>query len=524
MSNGRRLAGMLTAAALATAATASWAAPGDPATNGEPDAFELLEGAQSQIQIRGCDGALPVLRNLVVRDDFDTLSEENRALAWSWTGYCEILADRLETGEPMLRRSAALTGTPPLTWLLLFDIAGWRGDDEDAVRSLEMLAERHPALTGLLDQARFMDVYARVRFSSPELHGRMLDALDRIEFEPADPLWDPDPLWIDVARRRLTQGRTLESIRALGRLKTGWGLQAAMIDERLAPLLPAARGGNLDLVAEAEAEVARRKRVMEDLPGSLAAVDAAAKALRAVGRPAEALALVDAAVAREAETTASGQPSPFADRRDGLIWLMSTRAFVLADLGRFDEAVQVMAQSASLLEDKEAQTSQLINLAGLLNDLDRPDAALAALRPLLPTIEGGEGRELSEFGRMWVLSEKACAYLHQDRRVEAGPVLEEMARLEPFNPPAHARARICAGDVAGAAAVYVRRIRTSYGRDTAIAALSTFAPEAFPEPTDARFNARLAQVRASPEVQAAVAASGGRLIAVPLQRTWWGTW
>jgi hypothetical protein len=131
---------------------------------------------------------------------------------------------------------------------------------------------------------------------------------------------------------------------------------------------------------------------------------------------------------------------------------------------------------------------------------------------------------MSEFGRMWVMSETACAYLHLDRSVDAGPILEEMARLEPFNPPAHARARICAGDVAGATAVYVRRIRSSVGRDTAIAALSTFAPEVFPEPTDARFNARLAQVRASPEVRAAVSASGGRLITVPLQRTWWGTW
>jgi hypothetical protein len=152
---------------------------------------------------------------------------------------------------------------------------------------------------------------------------------------------------------------------------------------------------SLDIDAAAQREIDRQRQAANHEPGKLDHVLQLAQALLTAQHYDEALQIVDTAIARE---KASTNHKAFSDYEDYYVWILDTRSRVLQHLGRSDEALAQLIEASHLPENQSDNVSQVINLAGLYNDLGRPRDALAALEGL-----GASGA--SPYGNMQVANE-----------------------------------------------------------------------------------------------------------------------
>lgn len=481
--------------------------------SGQSNSYALTRARTLFNQLRDeaqCEAALPSARTFWPSTEFRTLpTEVQQAFLYATMSCAWTLRDgaaAITAANAADALGATWTGYMRMQLGLAFD------DNALAIEGFFDFAEQ--------DANGFAEMPARFVFRSLRA-AREIDASDATAMRMHDKLLalnyvDPDgfpddSIRVSHARALLRQGHVEQARQRLGSVIDVRLIVEMRIDRTFDPLRSdAAFEQQFDVAIAAQASLARARQAAADQPRRLGMVLEIAQLLRALGRPQEAIDVLDPAIAAAQEPDAD---SRFTDVADQLNWLLNEKAYALYDLGRVAEAHQVFGSSIAVGEHGQWSVSQVINFASMLNDEGRGADALAVVRTV--------GRA-SPYGDMWAAAVRACgAELSQNAAMRD----EAMAFLrahESDNPAALSQGLLCINDIDAAAALFIRRLGNVDERTEALLALQRYLPRDHSAvPHRALLLERLTTVRDRPDVRAAVDVVG-YIEDIPLYTTYWG--
>jgi tetratricopeptide (TPR) repeat protein len=340
------------------------------------------------------------------------------------------------------------------------------------------------------------------------VHERLL----AVGFYPSDGGHD-DGLRLAHARLLLEAGETERALDRLRGMVSASSWLSVRVDRRFDPVRAQLEiEGRLDLVAAAEAELARARDDVRANPNQLWPMSSVVGALRVLGRWQEALEELQP-VLRAAQTMEG--PQRFEDHAEQLNWLLNQEAYVLYDLGRVEDAHVAFRFAIMAREDGQPSVSQVINFASMLEKEGRAQEALDTL---------AEVGRASPYGEMWIASVRTCAAEQLDRNSLRDEGLAFLRANETDNAAALSAALLCVNALDEAAALFIRRLGNPDERDGALTALQIYEQNfetARVLPRTMVIAERLAAIRDRPEVRAAVD-HVGRIERAPIHATYWG--
>ncbi len=419
-------------------------------------------------------GKLPSSLKSVIYDSLAVCVGGERAVGWA----------KLATAEK---------DAPPLAWAMRFVVDVQTGDKVDALLSLDGAVRASKTVDEPLSIFNDDAVFQLRRELKDDGGGlrHLLTDLDEGDWIPKAPSTDASGLWREYSLMLLQDRRTVDAVRVGRKVTLPRELLAMRLDKQFDPII-SAHPEAFDVTFAAFATLERQRKIY-----AAAADDSEAyqiiDTLRLLGRLDEALSFADATLAKKDIRDSRGN-----DYRN---WIEDRRAYVLFDLGRFDEGIVAERASAGRKENDQPNVSNAINLAGMLNGAGRHADALAALAPF------EEGRETSPYGAMWVAAERACAATGLADAATAAKALSFTQAHVNDNRNARVKALLCANQPAEAAAVYVAWLQNPVERTEALVQLCHFA-QASRAPFDAIIGDRFGKLRDDPAVQAAVAKVG----------------
>jgi len=327
----------------------------------------------------------------------------------------------------------------------------------------------------------------------------MLNALFAAKFQLE---WHTEPadLWRELVLDALQRNDLKRAREVLQRIDEPGTLVRMKIDRRFDAIVQA-EPESFDVAAAAQARTRQLRREIDAHPKKLGPVTQYMYALFTVGSYHEAIALADRAVTRIAKAPAD-KPA-YDDLQDTINWLYDLKSQALRGLGRWDEALLIQQEARRQRENSNDKVSQAINLGYSYILRDRPEDALKSLDGI------DWARSLSGYGRMQLQSVRLSAYLRLGNRAEAEKVFVYLRENKLDAPDTWQEAMLEWGDVDGAAAHYIARLRDPEQRSSALYAAQAFKP--LPRlPRDAENQARWQAMLNRPDVTAAISEVGRR--------------
>ncbi len=458
---------------------------------------KVLEAAMSKGQ---CEAGLPAARRIVASPPFETLTDDLKGTVWEFAADCAIKNKNWEEGFVDVREATALNQASDWAWIVRVELGVQLDRPDDVAETVETLVRVRPAALKTIGGATFAQFVNRQETSGrADAARRVLNVLEEVGYRSPEPGMRDDSLWANFARLLADSGEMDHARSLLERIGDSKVLLEVKLDGRFAAMV-AADPTKFDIKASAERELVADQATMAAHQDLLALVVAVATDLRALERYDQALTLLQSALDRAAGAP-KGKPA-FSDQDEQLNWIQDAKSLDLLDLGRGDDALAVERQAASSEEQGDANVSQTINLAGLLESEGRPADALVDLKDF------EQSRSASDYGAMWVRATRGCADAQLGRASDLATELGFVAEHRKDNPSARLRALICANDLDAAAAEFITQLTDPAERASALVNLSHFDPPNHPTPIDAAFRARLEQIAARPDVTAAVAKVG----------------
>ena len=477
-------------AAVSTAAT--------PLCAQAPGAAEKLtarvQTAYEQAQREQYAASLATVRTVIGDKGFAALSDSTRAYA-----YLLAMNDALQQKDNAAAYDLAFKGTA----VKGADAALWRvrlvvevGDKRlaPAVATVEaMSAENRDALYALPIPVLGALNGAVRRQPDKALQQRLLVVLSAPDYQPEPFYAQGDGFRGDYAALLVETGRKDEAAALVGTIKDPNTLIWASLDPRLRGFLP----GDYDGRAAFERRLARLRELAASHSRSMAGVLLLSIHLRKLGRYEEALATLEAA------RPDGPLGSTFTDLAEQSNWWWDERARNYQVLGRYDEAVAAFGKGIDAKESGGLNVSQTINLGvAQLRFGHHADA----INTIAAFTKGTYS--ISPFGEMQLRSVRGCATMATGDTVTAKADLAYAVAHEQDAPDVLAELLLCAGDMDGAAAAYIRRLDNADRRSDALLQLSDYDPPPSTYPL-LPYEARLPALKARPDVQAAIRRAGG---------------
>ena len=457
-----------------------------------------------------CEAALPAAREFWRSSDFRTLPEQAQSLVLNRIMGCAWALEDVQAAVAASRAAQALNAD----WAdyALLQVGVRFRDDPLAVEAFHALNASDAELVARLPSRFVWGVLRASRRTDPSGAAalRIHEALAQRSYAYPEGGAD-DGLRVEHARLLAAAGQTARARERLASVIEPRQLMLIRIDRAFDSLRgEGAFERRLDVLAGAEASVARAQAAAAAAPRKLALVLEVAQAMRVLGRNEEALALLERHIAAAQAPDAATR---YEDVSEYLNWLLNERAYALYELRRPAEAREAFGLSIAVGEGGEWSVSQVINFASMLQAEGRAADALEVVRTV---------GHASTYGDMWVAAARACA---AEQLGDAATLSEAMAFLRAHtddNVSAMARAHLCVNDLDAAAALYIRRLSDPEERGSALIALQVYRRPPNPSlPRETLLLERLAQVRARADVRAAVEAVG-RIEEVPLFSVYWG--
>ncbi len=429
-----------------------WAAATDNAT---PDAFDreqaLINRANEKLKSEDWRAAAGLLKQISEDEGYSLLDDQQQYDVYRLLANTSYDIKDDETAARAIKRACTFERATAGDWNLRFWIAVRRNDDDDSVASLTTIAERWPAaMTKFYDQTVYFAVNKAKKLpAGTERKAKLLQVLFAAKWKPTQDAPDSaDYLWVDLVRIYLDRRDTVQASAVAAVIVRPEEL-AAMRIEKTFDVITAADPDHYDLDKAMNASLARAQARMAAHPELLDAVDENARDLLRMDRPADALAVLDAALLRI--SSGDNGKTPFIDKSDRLNWVYNTRADVLIRLNRRDDALKQYLQAAHLSENGLVNVSQTINLAQLYYEAGRPQDALTMLAGLRP-------ENASEYGWMAAEFVRACAYTELN---DTASLAKSMAYIDEHAadaPGLRLEALLCAGDMERAASVVIAQL------------------------------------------------------------------
>ena len=395
--------------------------------------------------------------------------------------------------EEWLNLATAEPDAPPFVWSLQFVEHVSLSRYDDALADLETAARLSGATgqpLGLERDDAVFHVRQKLQADLPRQR-RFLSALDAGRWTPQDMTQNPSSYWLDLSLMLMEAGQEREAARVARKVTKAADLFGMRLDKRFATLVSTDPSlFDIEYAAFAELE---RQRKLQDQATTDNGVYEIIDALRTLGRFDEALALADRTLLKAQIVDSQGK-----DYRN---WIEDRRAYVLLNMGRFDEAIAAERVAATRLESGHANVSQVINLAEMLIGQGKFRDALDLLPPM------DKPGLTSPLGAAFVAEIRVCAYNGLgDEKAEREALAITQTHVGD-NRPARLRALLCANDIEGASAHMIGWLKDPMHREDALVELSP-APDMPLGPFDAILSKRFATVRRDPAVLAAVAQVG----------------
>lgn len=330
----------------------------------------------------------------------------------------------------------------------------------------------------------------------------MLEALFVAHWHPSDAFLSSDSLWLHLTEARLEKGDLAGAKEAASAVVTISSVVAMRIDKRF-DAITSSDPSHFDIDVAFARDLAASRAAAAAAPDKLEGINQTATDLIITGKPADALAMLDKAIAESHLT--EGKSQPFSDYADQINWTENNRAIALRNLGRIDESLEQLAKAATKSENGSPNVSQSINLAEAYNAAGRPKDALEAV---------GDIGTPSPYGRMALEYARACAHaqLHDDAGL--GKSFEYIKAHVADAPAVYTDASICANDLDGAARAYIAAIEDPLQRTTALYYFQNFVRPTQREPMAAENYRRLLLVRDRADVRAVIE-KYGRIVSLP---------
>jgi tetratricopeptide (TPR) repeat protein len=386
-------------------------------------------------------------------------------------------------------------------WVLRASMASWIDNWADAGLSITTVAKDWPAaLPDIGDETiqwTALKMSRDKKLAADRLE--MLNALFAAKFQLE---WhiEPADLWRDLSLDALQRNDLARAREVLKRIDDPGSLVRMRIDRRFDTLVKAEPKA-FNVPAAAQARVRRLRREIDANPRRLGPVVQYMYALFTVGSYAEVISLADRVVSRNSNAPAD-KPA-YEDLADTINWIYDLKSQALRALGRWDAALGMQEEARRQRENSNDKVSQAINLGYSYNLRDRPEDALKSLDGI------DWARSLSGYGRMQLQHVRLRAYLQLGNRAEAEKVFVYLRENRVDAPDTWQDALLDWGDLDGAAAHYIARLRDPEQREAALYAAQSFKP--LPRlPRDAENVAHWQALLNRPDVVAAISEVGRR--------------
>jgi hypothetical protein len=377
---------------------------------------------------------------------------------------------------------------------------------EDPVTAADaLLAElaARPEAIGGLGTVAVVDLQAGLqRVEARDAERAVLEALIARDWKPRGSLL-PRPSAFDVrlALLRIEAGDADGARAALATVWRAGDVVDVLIDRRFEPLWAEIEAaGSADLGAALERARAEARDLAAEEPRSLEPVLYELGALRQAGRAAEAVALGRTVRPRLVDAVAPAYDDiPLYEDA-----ILNALAFALVDLGEMSEAHGALRQAegddrplmGGRVRAASGSPTQAINAAVLLLWDGR-------FREAARRVSGIRREQLTDAGLRSLLAVRACAAAQLGNEAEVAARLAELETDREANLEALHLALLCADRQDALAALTIWRLETEQHRLPALRTLQVYAPPPRTPSFKATLDARLAALRARPDVAAA---------------------
>jgi transglutaminase-like putative cysteine protease/tetratricopeptide (TPR) repeat protein len=396
--------------------------------------------------------------------------------------------------QRLLMQSSSKEAAEANDWLMRLNAADVNRDAIDATRSLTTLASRWPEVVHQVNDFTVARAVRRTPAMSSAQY-QLLKALANAHYERQDG-GDLSPWWRDLGLLQLARGERTEAVATLRRVQEMYALISIRADNRFASVR-AELGDTLNIDAAAQRHIDVLRTALSEEPAKLTPVLRLIEALYEVQRYEEALALTETTMAA---AHGPAGPKTYADYGDRYVWLLDGRARLLQALGRWDEAVVQLTEASRLPESTMGNVSQVINLAGLLNDMGQPAVARDTLAKL-----GKDGT--SPYGAMQVANEQLGCAVQLGDQAEVERQLNTLREHQSDSPSTLQRALVSANQLDEVAALLVSRLDDPEQRIDALLSVQQYASTRRAVTAETLWQ-RWQSVLTRPEIQQAIARVG----------------
>jgi tetratricopeptide (TPR) repeat protein len=459
--------GLLFAGALCFASGVSAVEPATPAASG---VYDLVEQGRLALVADQYADASKLFEQAMHRPEFANADPKLQYFAFLLAAYAaEGTKDNL-TAHEFLVIATSHPAADGDVWIRRARAALVLEKWSDAGLALTMVATKWPkVLTGGEFHSWLVNRTASELGKEPSLReqrGELLESLYEAGYK-MEYGTEPSHLWLTLATDALER-KDLKRAREIARRITNSSVLISMrIDKRFDALV-ADQPRLFDVRAAAHREAKHLKNIVQKNPKSLGAIVQYGYALHTLGRFEEMLSLADGVIAK-VEKSRPGE-SPYEDLDDKLNWIHNHRATALRALGRWEEAASALAAWERSDRNKEDKVSQAINLGFFYNELGRPEDALKAVEGL----DWANG--MSEYGRTQCQFVRFQAFEQLGRKSDVREVVEWMREHQDDSLVTAQATLLEAGDMDGAAALLVSRLRDTDRRTDALAEIQAYAP------------------------------------------------
>jgi tetratricopeptide (TPR) repeat protein len=455
---------------------------------------ELLERGVADAEKNDTADSMAALKSVVADPAFSQLSDEEQHRARAILGE-ELIDNDPATALKLLKLATQSPYMQSADWHARLYAAYRLKDDTDSILCLTAIAQRWPETLSQITDYAILKLGNLAAAASDDAAIGLLDPLHRANWRPSDPFWNAERLWVKLALAHLNSGHVFAAAAILNDVHLPALLIEIRSDKRFDAVV-AKDPSHFDVANALAAEIERAKTLSANAPDKLEGINNIAGILITANRPAEALQILDEAVARSKEKT-----SAYSDQDDQMNWTQDSRANALYDLGRHDESVDAFEQAAHLPEHKTSNVSQTMNLAETLEHLGRPKDALDALAAM-------NMANTSPYGRMTFSKLRACADAQLNDRTAMASEMDYVKTHAKDSSKLLLEALICTDDKDGLATELVSLLQDPKERETALSFVQDYVRSEGESDIDRAYDARLIAVRDRPDVKAAIAAVG----------------